>query len=258
MQRFVISNGDGGQAGSMIGSEKNRNSRSVLLGVIPARGGSKGLRNKSLRKVLNRPLIAYTVEHALTYREIYKSIVTTDSSRIAKVARQYGAEVPFIRPKELAEDNTPMLDVLKHALIHCEQLYSVRVKGIVLFDPTSPVRKKTDIRKMIDVFLDKEPDLVVAAARCKRNPHFHMLKINSSGYAQSASKGNFTCRQDAPVVFDITNTCWIFSRRAVLRCWRMPRRTILYEIDSFYVDIDHEEDLGFFEYFLKSRRKFEK
>jgi len=242
----------------MVVSENNRNSGSLLLGVIPARGGSKGIKKKSLRKVLNKPLISYTIEHALTYKEIHKSIVTTDSPEIAKVARQYGAEVPFMRPGELAQDNTPMLDVLRHALIECERLYALRFKGVVLFDPTSPVRKKADIQKMINIFLDKNPDLVIAAARCKRNPHFHMLKINKSGYAQSASKGNFTRWQDAPAVFDITNTCWIFSRRAVLQCWRMPRKTIMYEVNSFYVDIDQEDDLLFFEYFLKSRGKRQK
>lgn len=242
----------------MVVNGKNRNSDSLLLGVIPARGGSKGIKKKSLRKVLGRPLISYTIEHALTYKEVYKTIVTTDSREIAQVARQWGVAVPFIRPGELAQDNTPMLDVLKHALIECERLYSLRFKGIVLFDPTSPIRKKADVRKMINIFWDKNPDLVIAAARCKRNPHFHMLKINRNGYAQSASKGNFTRRQDAPAVFDITNTCWIFSRRAVLRCWRMPRKTIMYEVDSFYVDIDQEDDLKFFEYFLKSRGKHQK
>ena len=237
---------------------KNRNSGLLLLGVIPARGGSKGIKKKSLRKVLNRPLISYTIEHALTYKEIYRTIVTTDSPEIAEVAGQWGAEVPFIRPGELAQDNTPMLDALKHALIECERLYCLTFNGVVLFDPTSPVRKKADIRKMIRIFLDRNPDLVIAAARCKRNPHFHMLKINKSGYAQSASRGRYTCRQDAPAVFDITNTCWIFSRRAVLRRWRMPRKTIMYEVNSFYVDIDQEEDLRFFEYFLKSRGQREK
>lgn len=239
----------------MVVNGKSRSSGSLLLGVIPARGGSKGIKKKSLRKVLGRPLISYTIEHALTYKEVHKTIVTTDSLEIAQVARQWGAAVPFIRPGELAQDNTPMLDVLKHALIECEHLYSRTFRGVVLFDPTSPVRKKADIRRMINIFWDKNPDLVIAAAKCKRNPHFHMLRIGKSGYARSAARGSFTRRQDAPAVFDITNTCWIFSRRAVLRCWRMPRRTIMFEVDSFYVDIDQEEDLRFFEYFLKSRRK---
>lgn len=241
----------------MIGS-KNRHSRSVLLGVIPARGRSKGLKNKSLRKVLNKPLISYTIKHALTYREIHKCIVTTDDLRIAKVARECGAQVPFIRPKELAEDDTGMLAVLKHALVECERSYSVKFDGVVLFDPTSPVRQKKDIKKMIELFQAERPDLIVAVTESKRNPHFNMLKIKSDGYVQTVLGGDFVRRQDAPRTYDVTNNCWIFSRKAVLREWRLPQKTIAHEIDSFYVDIDHEEDLRFFEYFLKCRRKFEK
>lgn len=227
----------------------------ILLGLIPARSGSKGIKNKNLRIVLNKPLIYYTIKDALRYKEIYKTIVTTDSQEIASVAKKYGAEVPFIRPIKLARDNTPMLGVLKHALISCEKLYSLKIKGIVLFDPTSPIRKEDNIKEMINIFLRKNPDLVVAVAKSRRNPYFNMLKINKSGYAQTILKGNFIRRQDAPLVFDITNNCWIFSRRAILRGSRIPQKTIAYEINSFYIDIDKENDLKLFEWFLKSGGK---
>ena len=233
-----------------------RNNNSVLLGVIPSRGGSKGIRKKGLRKILGKPLIYYTIKHALSYGEIHKIIVTTDSPEIAEAASRYGAEVPFLRPKNLARDNTPMLAVLKHALLKCEELYSVRIKAIVLFDPTSPVRKKADIQRMIRVFLDKKPDLLIAATKSRKNPYFYMMKINKNGYAQHLLKGSFIRRQDLPCVYEITNTCWIFSRRAILRGSRIPRKTLLYETYGFYVDIDREEDLRYFEYYLKFHRKF--
>ena len=124
----------------------------ILLGVIPARSGSKGIKNKNLRTVLNRPLIYYTIKDALSYNEIYKTIVTTDSLEIAEVAKKYGAEVPFLRPKKLAKDNTPMLEVLKHALLKCEQKDSIKIQGIVLLDPTSPLRTRGDIKAMINIF----------------------------------------------------------------------------------------------------------
>ena len=228
---------------------------SILLGVIPARGGSKGIKNKNLRTVLNKPLIYYTIKDALSYKKIYKTIVTTDSLEIAEVAKEYGVEVPFIRPKRLAKDNTPMIEVLKHALMKCEQIYSLKINGIVLLDPTSPLRKKENINEMIDIFIENKPDLVVAATKSRRNPYFNMVKIDKSGYAQLVLKGNFVRRQDAPLVFDITNNCWIFSRRAILRGWRIPRKTIAYETDGLYIDIDEEDDLKFFECFLKSRKK---
>jgi len=228
---------------------------SILLGVIPARSGSKGIKDKNLSTVLNKPLIYYTIKDALTYKKIYKTIITTDSLEIAEVAKKYGAEVPFIRPKKLAKDNTSMIEVLKHALMKCEQIYSLKINGIVLLDPTSPLRKKDNINKMIDIFLERKPDLVVAVAKSRRNPYFNMVKINKSGYAQLVLKGNFVRRQDAPSVFDITNNCWIFSRRAILRGWRIPRKTIAYEIEGLYIDIDEEDDLKLFECFLKSQKR---
>ncbi|OQA89342.1 MAG: CMP-N,N'-diacetyllegionaminic acid synthase [Elusimicrobia bacterium ADurb.Bin231] len=229
-----------------------KNNKAVFLGVIPSRGGSKGIRKKGIKKVCGKPLIAYTIEHALSYKDIYKIIVTTDSSEIAKTAERYGAEVPFLRPKNLAKDNTPMLPVLKHALLNCEKLYSVKIKAILLFDPTSPVRRQSDIKKMIEVFTKKNPDLLIAVSRCRRNPYFHLLKTNKNGFAEHVLKSKFIRRQDAPVVYDITNSCWIFSRRAILNCWRIPRKTLIHEITSFYIDIDNKEDLDYFEYYIKS------
>ena len=172
---------------------------SILLGVIPARGGSKGIKNKNLRTVLNKPLIYYTIKDALSYKKIYKTIVTTDSLEIAEVAKKYGVEVPFIRPKRLAKDNTPMIEVLKHALMKCEQIYSLKINGIVLLDPTSPLRKKENINEMIDIFLESKPDLVVAVTKSRRNPYFNMVKINKNGYARLVLEGNFVRRQDAPL-----------------------------------------------------------
>ncbi len=129
--------------GKEVAEDNIKNKESpILLGVIPARGGSKGIKNKNLRKVLNKPLIYYTIKDALSYKKIYKIIVTTDSLEIAEVAKKYGAEVPFIRPKRLAKDNTSMIEVLKHALMKCEQIYSLKINGIVLLDPTNPVKKK--------------------------------------------------------------------------------------------------------------------
>lgn len=228
---------------------------SVLLGVIPARSGSKGIKNKNLRRVMDKPLIYYTIKEALNYKEIYKTIVSTDSLEIAETAKKYGAEVPFIRPKKLAKDNTPMLEVLKHALIECECLYSLKIDGIVLLDPTSPLRRKDDIEAMINIYLKKKPDLIIAVSKSRRNPYFNMVKINKSGYAELVLRGNYIRRQDTPPIFDITNNCWIFSRRAILRDWRIPKKTIIYEITSLHVDIDEEDDIMYFEWFLKSRKK---
>ena len=109
-----------------------------------------------------------------------------------------------------------------------------------------------DNKKMIEVFTKKNPDLLIAVSRCRRNPYFHLLKTNKNGFAEHVLKSKFIRRQDAPVVYDITNSCWIFSRRAILNCWRIPRKTLIHEITSFYIDIDNKEDLDYFEYYIKS------
>ncbi|MBU1863749.1 MAG: acylneuraminate cytidylyltransferase family protein [Candidatus Omnitrophica bacterium] len=223
----------------------------ILLGVIPARGGSKGIKNKNIKKVRGKPLIFYTIKHALNYRKKFQTIVTTDSLPIAHVARKCGATVPFIRPKRLAKDGTAMLDVLKHALVTYEKINAVHVQGIILFDPTSPLRKKGDIDRMIALFVKKKPDLVVAVTKSRRNPYFNMVRKNKDGYAQLVLRGTVVRRQDAPKIFDITNTCWIFSRQAILRGWRIPKRTMVYETHAPYVDIDTKEDFKMFEQLLK-------
>lgn len=236
--------------------DKNRlrpNKTAVLLGVIPARSGSKGIENKNLRMVLGKPLLSYSIRDALTYTKLFKTIVTTDSPEIARVARENGATVPFLRPKTLARDGTPMLAVLKHALLKCERLYGQKIDGIVLLDPTSPLREKAEIEDMINLFLKKKPDLVVAVSKCRKNPYFNMLKIDKNGFGRLILKGDFVRRQDAPPFFDIANNCWIFSRRAVLNGWRIPKRTIPYVIKSFYTDIDKEDDLKFLEWHLRSK-----
>jgi CMP-N-acetylneuraminic acid synthetase len=181
--------------------------------------------------------------------------VTTDSAEIARVALKYGAEVPFMRPKKLARDGTPMLDVLKHALQACERLYASRIAGVVLLDPTSPLRDKAEMEGMVRLFQDKEPDLVVAVAPCRKNPYFNMLKIGENGYARLVLKGDFARRQDAPPLYDIANNYWIFSRRAVLRGWRIPKRTLAYEIRGVYADIDREDDFKFLEWHLRTRER---
>ena len=234
--------------------DKTHLKKDILLGVIPARSGSKGIKNKNIKKVLGQPLISYTITDALTFRNLDRVIVTTDSPDIAKTAQKYGADVPFIRPKYLAADNTSMLKVLKHALVQCERIYAVRITGIMLLDPTSPLRNKMEIEEMVNVFLKKNPDLVLAVAPARKNPYFNMVKFNTDNYAQLALRGHYIRRQDAPKIYDITNNCWIFSRTAILRGSRIPKKTIPYEIKSPYIDIDSAEDFQLFECLLKMRK----
>jgi CMP-N-acetylneuraminic acid synthetase len=125
---------------------------SFFLGVIPARGGSKGIKDKNIRSVAGRPLIAYTIEAARASVELDACIVSTDSERIAAVAIECGGSVPFMRPAELARDESPTVDTLIHAVTWYEGEHSIRIHAVVVLQPTAPLRTAEDIDASIRLF----------------------------------------------------------------------------------------------------------
>ncbi|MCX6112252.1 MAG: acylneuraminate cytidylyltransferase family protein, partial [Proteobacteria bacterium] len=144
-----------------------------ILAVIPARGGSKGLPDKNIKKLYNKPLIVWSIEQAKESKYIDRVIVSTDSNEIAKIAVDHGAEVPFIRPSELAKDNTPTIDVLVHLINHLENNGS-KYDILLLLEPTSPLRKRGDIDNAMKAFIDnyKNADSVISLGEVHlENPH---------------------------------------------------------------------------------------
>ncbi len=228
----------------------------IVLGLIPARGGSKGVKNKNIRTVHGKPLIGYAVERGLSCSSICHMIVSTDSSEIAEISKKYGAEVPFMRPPELAKDSTPMMPVLEHALKKCEILYNSNIKCIVLIDATSPLTTTTDLENCINIFEDGDYDAVISASPSKRNPYFNMV-IQENGYIKLASEPEvpITRRQDCPPIYDLNNSIWVFSRKAVLEMKsRIPEKSTIYKMDEDRcVDVDSELDLKILEVLMKEK-----
>lgn len=128
-----------------------------MLALIPARGGSKSIPKKNIYPVLGKPLIAWTIESALKAKKINRVVVSTDSEEIAAVAKKYGAEIPFMRPAEFAQDLTPDLPVFEHALSWLKEHEGYRPDAVVHLWPTSPYRKEGDIDAAIALF-EKYPD----------------------------------------------------------------------------------------------------
>jgi CMP-N,N'-diacetyllegionaminic acid synthase len=122
-----------------------------VLAVIPARGGSKGVPGKNIRPLAGLPLIGHSIRLAKLCAEIAECVVSTDSAEIAEVARECGAEVPFLRPAELARDDTPMWPVLQHALSEMESIANRRYGSVLLLSPASPGRLPEDVSKAIDL-----------------------------------------------------------------------------------------------------------
>ncbi|GAA6527320.1 acylneuraminate cytidylyltransferase family protein [Intrasporangium sp. DVR] len=142
-----------------------------ILAVIPARGGSKGLPGKNIRSLAGLPLIAHSIRAAALTPEVTRCIVSTDSAEIAAVARRFGADVPFLRPAELATDDTPMAPVVRHALEWCEREDGRPYAAVLLLDPTSPARVPQQLAAAADrLFASEDLDGVISVSEPTFNP----------------------------------------------------------------------------------------
>ncbi len=145
------------------------------IAVIPARGGSKGIPQKNIKLINGKPMIAWSIEHALSATEIDRVIVSTDSEEIAKVAVKYGAEIPFLRPSHLSQDLSSTESVLLHALNWIEK-EGILIDALVLLQPTSPVRKSRSLSKAILQFEEDNADSLLSV--CENHHFFWMDKSN--------------------------------------------------------------------------------
>jgi len=142
-----------------------------ILGLIPARGGSKGLPRKNIKPLLGKPLIAWTIEQALASKYLDKVVVSTDDKEIADVSKKYGAEVPFMRPKELAEDNAKGIDIVLHVIDWLKENDKQKQYDLImLLQPTSPLRTKEDIDKAIELLFLKEAKAIVSVCEVDHYP----------------------------------------------------------------------------------------
>ena len=130
-----------------------------ILAIIPARGGSKGVPRKNIRELGGKPLIAYTIEAAIASSYIDKLIVSTDDKEILETSHKWGAEVPFLRPTELATDTAKAIEVVKHALLEMENLNNQEYPVVVYLEPPAPFKTTKDIDACIELFFEKNPAL---------------------------------------------------------------------------------------------------
>lgn len=183
---------------------------SRILGIIPARGGSKGISGKNIRLLNGKPLIQYTAEVARSAGLLDRLILTTDSAEIAEVARSLGIEVPFIRPSELAQDDTPMLPVIEHVL------QFMGAEGwqpdiILLLQPTAPLRRTEHIEKAVNLLIETKCDSVVSVVEVPRHyaPDF-VLRLEDGKLKPFLDAPLVTRRQDARPAYSRDGTIYAF------------------------------------------------
>ncbi|HEC12896.1 MAG TPA: acylneuraminate cytidylyltransferase family protein [Acidiferrobacteraceae bacterium] len=217
----------------------------MILGLIPARGGSKGVPGKNTRVVAGKPLIAHAIDCGNRCPSIDSLIVSTDSQEIADVASYWGGEAPFIRPADLALDSSPMLPVMQHALKWVEEKSGNKVDLLVLLDPTAPLRKVEDVEGAIKLLRTSDACAVISGNQAHRNPYFNMVQRDGD-YVRLVASCNRSIdrRQDAPDVYDLNTVVWVYSRESLLvDAKRVPEKTGLYEIPvERSVDLDTEAD----------------
>lgn len=178
---------------------------------IFARGGSKGLPGKNIRELRGKPLIGWAIEQVLAARGIDRVIVSTDSEEIAAVARAYGASVPFLRPEQLARDDSPEWLAWRHALTFVNDLDGVMPDALLSVPATAPLRLTSDIEACLDAYEAGDCEVVITVSPARRNPYFNMVKANPDGTVGLVipPQAQVTRRQDAPEVFDIATVAYV-------------------------------------------------
>ena len=230
---------------------------SNVLCTICARGGSKGVKNKNIRLLNGKPLIAYTIEQAKESKLFEHIVISTDSDDIAKVAKEYGAEVFFKRSPKLASDTAGKLDVIRDAFVRSEEYYNETFDYLVDLDATSPLRNVEDIINSFNLFKKNNYDNLITAMPSKKNPYFNMVEQDKDGRVYLSKKLDISIvrRQDAPKTYDMNASIYIWKREIILN-----KNSIFLENTGLYVmpeersiDIDSELDFEFVEFLIRKR-----
>lgn len=226
-----------------------------VLGVVPARGGSKGIPQKNLTIVAGRPLLAYTADAARASRRLTRVVVSTDDEAIAEAAVGLGLEVPFLRPAALATDDTPMLPVLQHAAREVARAGSA-ADVVVLLQPTSPLRRASHIDEAIELLQTTSADSVVSVVEV---PHqfspVSVMRLEGGQLRPYLDGPPVTRRQDKPRVYARNGPAVLAVRTHVLEAGSLYggdcRPLLMAAAES--LDVDGPEDLALAELMLSKR-----
>lgn len=230
----------------------------MILATICCRGGSKGVPSKNIRLLNGVPLIGHTILQANKCSNIEDLIISTDAVEIAKIAQSYGAEVPFLRPDDLASDTASKWPVFIHALEHYEKMTGKTVDYLVDLDVTVPLKTSEDIDAAITLARSRpDVDVVITGYEPERNPYFNMMEINEEGYAEIVKKSDrpIVRRQDAPVVYSLSPAAYVVKRSALYEYehWSKAKCLISPMPRDRAIDIDSEFDFLLVEFILTNR-----
>jgi CMP-N,N'-diacetyllegionaminic acid synthase len=226
-----------------------------ILFIVPARGGSKGIPKKNIKKLLGKPLLHYSLDFSRLFVDDKDICLTTDSIEIMDCAKEINYETPFLRPLELATDDIGSFEVLKHAIKYYDAkgiLYDV----VVLLQPTSPFRKKQHLEEALN-FYSPDLDMVVSVSETGSNPYFNIFEEDLNGYLKK-SKGDKSIlrRQDAPPVYEFNGSIYIINANSIrlksgFNEFKSIKKYLMTDIYS--VDIDSMLDWHWAEYLIEKK-----
>ena len=223
-----------------------------ILAIIPARGGSKGLPDKNILPLADKPLIAWTISAAKRSNHIDRCIISTDDEEIAEIGKKYGGEIPFMRPMELATDGAIGNNVIIHALETINKKYDI----VIVLQPTSPLRNESDIDAGLDYMLKNEAPACVSVCKSNKPPYWHFT-IEQGGKLKSIFPQNklLTNRQELPVTYMPNGALYIAKTE-----WFKKTKSFFTESTIAYImpaersiDIDSQLDLNYAELLLNNQ-----
>ena len=226
-----------------------------MLAIIPARGGSKGLPGKNIKPLCGKPLIAYTIEAALKSQYIKQVIVSTDNYDIKKIAEEYNAMVPFLRPKYLATDKSLAIDNYIDIITKLDTIENP-INNFIVLQPTSPLRTSNDIDNAIKLFKEKDADSVISYTE-NTHPVYWNKIINDDLSFSNIFDDKIANRQDFRKTYIPNGAIYIFKTELIKRKLYYSKKSFAYIMDRISsIDIDNLEDFEYAEFIIcKTKNK---
>lgn len=222
-----------------------------ILGLIPARGGSKGIPHKNIIDLCGKPLISYTIEEGKKSKYIDYLLVSTDDDEIARISKEYGASVPFLRPSCLATDTSKTIEVVLHGIKELKKAGKT-YSTLVLLQPTQPLRTSEDIDKAIECFFNSNEEPLVSI--CEVDEHPILVRTITGGKLINLLNISSTCRrQDLPKYYRVNGCIYINNIAQINENTSFNDNTIPYIMDrNRSIDIDEMDDLIMARHLLRS------
>lgn len=223
-----------------------------MIAIIPARGGSKGLPGKNIKSLNGKPLIAYTIEAALRSSCVSRVIVSTDDPEIARISLLYGAEVPFMRPPELATDNSNAIDTYLYTIKRLEQDQETLIDSIMVLLPTCPLRTSEDIDISYKIYKSKKSDSLISYTKENHPISWHKYISDDGGFVDIILDTKIANRQEYRPSYYPNGAIYIFSKELLESGEYYSENSFSYIMPrERSVDIDTLEDFKYVEFLLR-------